>query len=82
MGSRTTRTAYLRDHPVLSGVMRPHHANNQFQILESQLVIISIQESIIDGGSIFTEGDGAAGLMGAGLGGGEAACATCVSSVF
>jgi hypothetical protein len=62
--------------------MRPHHANNQFQIFESQLVIISIQESIIDGGSIFTEGDGATALIGAGLGGGGAACATCVRSEF
>lgn len=62
--------------------MRPHHANNQLQILESQLVIISIQESIVDGGSIFTEGDGVAGLRGAELGGGEAACATCVNSIF
>ena len=62
--------------------MRPHHANNQFQILESQLAIISIQESIIDGGSIFTEGDGAADVRGAGLGGGGTACATGISSVL
>ena len=82
VGSRTSCTARLRYHPVQSGVMRPPHANNQLQILESQLVIISIQESIVDGGSIFTEGDGVAGLRGAELGGGEAACATCVSSVF
>jgi hypothetical protein len=62
--------------------MRPHHANNQLQILESQLVTISIKKSIVDGGSIFTEGDGAAGLKGAGLERGGAACATCVGSVF
>lgn len=82
MCSRTSFAAYLRYHPVQSGVMRPHHANNQLQILESQLVIMSIQESIVDGGSIFTEGDGAAGLRGVGLGRGGAACATCVGSVL
>ena len=62
--------------------MRPHHANNQLQILENQLVTISIKKSIVDGGSIFTEGDGAAGLKGAGLERGGAACATCVGPVF
>ena len=57
--------------------MDPHYANNQFQILESQPVIISIQESIVEGGSTFTEGDGASGLIGTGLGGVGSASAIC-----
>ena len=57
--------------------MDPHYENNQFQILESQPVIISIQESIVEGGSTFTEGDGAAGVIGTGLGGVGSACAIC-----